>query len=517
MKLTIGMASYNNFDQVWFTVQALRLYQDLTDAEILVIDNFGDDNLKNFIEGWCHPHARYIRYTDKQGTAAPRQKVFEEAQGEWVICMDSHVMFPPGVIKRFREWSDAHPYIKDLIQGPMLYDDLHNMADAMEPQWRGHMWGTWRGAGCQDGGDLYEIPMHGMGFWACRKDSWLGFHPDFKGFGGEEGYIHEKYRKAGKKTWCAPWLKWLHKFTTPGRIPYNPTVEDRVHNYKIGFDELGLNHGPINLHFNSYPAPISGKISCVMITFRRMHCVERSISLWLQQTHYNSELIIYNTDIEHPVILGESLQGYDIKVINNNSDYITGKDYTNVGAIRRDSLAQATGEYYICWDDDDIFLPWNNKQCFDGINGADLWAWKPEYSMWKSGGVIKYAKNSMEASVISRVVKIRELGFQEHLGGGEHLQWMDACRNAGKILEDPKGIPAYSFNWSDPPEIAGHKQSGTIDHEDNFNLHKKGCTDIHTRPLEAIDVSSVIEEYFEFMKTNDLLGSNFASIFTPKE
>jgi hypothetical protein len=39
--LTIGMATYNDFDGVYFTIQALRLYQDLADTELLVVDNFG--------------------------------------------------------------------------------------------------------------------------------------------------------------------------------------------------------------------------------------------------------------------------------------------------------------------------------------------------------------------------------------------------------------------------------------------------------------------------------------------
>jgi hypothetical protein len=39
--LTIEMAAYNDFDGVYFTVQALRLYHDLDDVELLVVDNYG--------------------------------------------------------------------------------------------------------------------------------------------------------------------------------------------------------------------------------------------------------------------------------------------------------------------------------------------------------------------------------------------------------------------------------------------------------------------------------------------
>ena len=39
--LTIGMPTYNDFDGVYFTLQALRSYQDLRDTELLVVDNYG--------------------------------------------------------------------------------------------------------------------------------------------------------------------------------------------------------------------------------------------------------------------------------------------------------------------------------------------------------------------------------------------------------------------------------------------------------------------------------------------
>lgn len=39
--------------------------------------------------------------------------------------------------------------------------------------------------------------MQGLGIFACRRDVWPGFNPRLRGFGGEEGYIHEKFRRAG--------------------------------------------------------------------------------------------------------------------------------------------------------------------------------------------------------------------------------------------------------------------------------------------------------------------------------
>src|SRR5215216_4196154 len=92
--LTIGMPTYNDFDGVYFTLQALRLYQDLTNTELLVVDNYGCEDTKAFVEGWAR--GRYVLATEAVGTAAAKNRVFAEASGKAVLCCDSHVLFSPG-------------------------------------------------------------------------------------------------------------------------------------------------------------------------------------------------------------------------------------------------------------------------------------------------------------------------------------------------------------------------------------------------------------------------------------
>ena len=245
MKLTVGMASYKNFADVWWTVQSLRLQHELSGCEILVVDNYGDAKLEGWITAWGGGDVRYIRATEVQGTSAPRDLVFREARGTWTICIDSHVMLPAGVVAAFLGWAGEHPDCTDLLHGPMLYDDLQTMAVCMDDEWRDNMWGTWRNGEPIDG----EIPMHGLGLFGCRTDSWLGFNPGFRGFGGEEGYIHEKYRQAGRKVLSLPFLKWAHKFNDG--VPYPLRMSDRIKNYVTGFEELGLDKAPLVAHFGA--------------------------------------------------------------------------------------------------------------------------------------------------------------------------------------------------------------------------------------------------------------------------
>jgi glycosyltransferase involved in cell wall biosynthesis len=188
------MATYGDFSGVYFTIQSLRLYHDLTDVEILVVDNKGDKRLKNWISYWGKNLVTYQCCNEVVGTTVPRDMVFRYATGDYVICVDSHVLLYPGALDRL--WNgDA------LVHGPMMYDDGKSCTTEMKDEWRSNMWGIW--ADARNYLELPEEPFsiwgHGLGLFGCRRDSWLGFNKDFRGFGGEEGYIHVKYRQAGRE------------------------------------------------------------------------------------------------------------------------------------------------------------------------------------------------------------------------------------------------------------------------------------------------------------------------------
>ena len=249
MKLTIGMAAYENELEVWFTLQALRLYQDLTDVELLVVDNGGTANMKRTVRD-CR--ARYEKYTDIVGTAAPRNKVFELAKGDFALCIDSHVMLAPRAITQLKWWLESHwEDARNLIHGPWLSSSMDGVITHYEPVWRGQQFGIWGPMVKQDAlpAEALEVGMMALGLLGCRKDSWLGFHPDCKGFGGVEGVLDAKYKKAGRKSLCLPFLQWAHCFVkTPDRIKYPLRFSDKVRNYELGFDELGMPEEKERMH-----------------------------------------------------------------------------------------------------------------------------------------------------------------------------------------------------------------------------------------------------------------------------
>lgn len=252
--LTIGMATFDDYDGVYFTIQAIRLYHpEVTrDTEILIVDNNPEGPCARALqdlETWVE-RCRYIPSRDIAGTAV-RNVVFDRARTDFVLCLDSHVLVAPGAIRGLIGYLEANPGCRDLLQGPLVMDNLETVSTHFDAAWRDGMYGTWATdeRGVDPRQEPFEVPMQGLGLFACRKDAWLGFNPRFRGFGGEEGYIHEKFRQAGHRTLCLPFLRWIHRFNRPLGAPYRPRWEDRIRNYFIGFRELGLDTSPMEAHF----------------------------------------------------------------------------------------------------------------------------------------------------------------------------------------------------------------------------------------------------------------------------
>lgn len=307
--LTVGMATYQDPDSLYFVLQSLRMYHDLSEVELLVIDNHPGD-LGKAQDAWMNmwlqhgtAGVRYIPFHDKTGTAAPRNEVFKQARGEVVLCMDSHVLLRPNTLDKLMAWFRQHPDSRDLVTGPLLYDNQKTITTCFADVWRGEMWGIWANAWQhRDGGpmfwvhgdgedntcnfytlemgpqllsrelmaelrlpsglpwsghesmleglnlyrpgesddDEFDIPGMGLGLFACRKAAWLGFNENFRGFGGEEMYIHEKFRQSGHRCLSLGFLKWLHKFARPGGVKYPLRRWDKCRNYVIGLQELQM-------------------------------------------------------------------------------------------------------------------------------------------------------------------------------------------------------------------------------------------------------------------------------------
>lgn len=247
MKLTIGMATYDDYDGVFFTIQSLRMYHTLcqtSDVEFIVLDSNPTSAhgkaCKTFVETWVK--GKYIAYEGKP-SSFNKYEIVKYATGDYILIVDCHVILQANAIDNLMSYYTKHSASKDLIQGPLLYDDMFSLSTHFDRVWRGDMFGIWATDNkALEKNEPFEIQMQGMGLLSFKRSAWPGINKHFSGFGGEEGYIAEKFRQKGGKNICLPNLMWNHRFTRPNGVVYPNTIEDRVRNYFIGC--LDLWHDP---------------------------------------------------------------------------------------------------------------------------------------------------------------------------------------------------------------------------------------------------------------------------------
>jgi hypothetical protein len=241
--LTIGMATYDDFDGVFFSVQSLRMHHKICntdDVEFIILDNNPSSShgqaCKNFSSS--SENIKYIEY-NAVPSSFNKYRIVDYASGKYVLIIDCHVLLADGAIDKLLSYYYENDNCKNLIQGPLLYDDLHNISTHFNPQWSGDMYGVWAtNLEAYNKGEPFAIPMQGMGLLSFEKSAWKGINPHFKGFGGEEGYIAEKFRQWGGTNICLPSLQWNHRFGRPNGVKYPLILEDRIWNYFVGWLEI---------------------------------------------------------------------------------------------------------------------------------------------------------------------------------------------------------------------------------------------------------------------------------------
>lgn len=257
-KLTIGMCIYDDFEGFYFTIQSLRLHHKkaMSDVEFVIINNNPHSKkgiaVRDFIKKIKEP-VQYMEFTDYASTSL-KNKVFELADTPYVLCMDCHVFLTSGSLEKLIKYYDDGLDEGNLLHGPLLHDDMKGISTHLDIKWGSGMLGQWGfdNRYTDENSEPFEINSQGTGLFSCRKDAWLGFNKLFRGFGGEEVYIHEKYRKHGKKAICLPFLQWVHRFIRVEEVPYPNRWEDRYHNYIVGRIELEQDALDVDEEFKKY-------------------------------------------------------------------------------------------------------------------------------------------------------------------------------------------------------------------------------------------------------------------------
>jgi hypothetical protein len=184
------------------------------------------------------------------------------------------------------------------------------------------------------------------------------------------------------------------------------------------------------------------KISCVCCTYGRFAFMKRSIACWLNQDYDDAELIVFNT-AEESLVLDKSLHDRRIRIINQCRDTTDGLPYRSLGLIRRDAAAHATGKVYVCWDDEDLYLPWHLSQGAANLMRCGRGAWMPAQSYFSNDGGRTYllSRNAFEASVLVWTDYLFRYGFDIGKSGAEHLSWRMAMVADGHLSESDEVTP----------------------------------------------------------------------------
>lgn len=94
------------------------------------------------------------------------------------------------------------------------------------------------------------------------------------------------------------------------------------------------------------------KVSCLIVTANRKHLLRRSLLSYKNQTHDNTEVVVVDNGHETVDDLLTEFSSDEVQYVR-----IEPSDDNILGDLRNISLEQATGDYLICWDDDDWFHP----------------------------------------------------------------------------------------------------------------------------------------------------------------
>jgi hypothetical protein len=189
IKLTVGMPTHMDALGVWPTVVGLTMYHKeiLPYTELLVVDQAPDTTHGHEVRGLLDrvrplfANVKYVASPVPPGSAPAKERIFAEATGEYVLCIDSHVLLPAIAISRTMEYLAQEQHHKnDLFCGPMVYEDLHTLATHLDDVWSGNQWGTWAEArrckcgtavdiSSKDGRIAYRLPasLEAISFDGC--------------------------------------------------------------------------------------------------------------------------------------------------------------------------------------------------------------------------------------------------------------------------------------------------------------------------------------------------------------
>ncbi|MEM1874878.1 MAG: DUF6171 family protein [Candidatus Hadarchaeales archaeon] len=234
--LTIALATYSDLDGAIFSIQHARFLPDFLPADRFVVVNNNPHGPETpVLRDFCNKADVIYVENPINSTSLSRELAIQSAPTDVVVVIDSHVLIAPGSLYVIRQYLSNPENERNLLHGLSLSDNLAPGGWSWLPFWRAEMLGIWSPHPEPD--QPTEIWGAGLGLFVINKNFWPHFHPLHRGFGGEEGYIHEKIRRNGGKVIFHPSIRFWHRYYRVA-VPYPLSKQDKIRNYLLHFFDL---------------------------------------------------------------------------------------------------------------------------------------------------------------------------------------------------------------------------------------------------------------------------------------
>lgn len=114
--LTVGMVVYNGAKFISQAIESV-LVQDHPDFELLIMDDGSTDGTDQIIAGFADPRIRWSS-TEHFGVAAARNRVVQEARGDYIVWLDHDDILLPQALASYAKLAAGRPEVA------VFYGDL---------------------------------------------------------------------------------------------------------------------------------------------------------------------------------------------------------------------------------------------------------------------------------------------------------------------------------------------------------------------------------------------------------
>src|SRR6266550_8443001 len=208
-EISLIIPTVNEGENLSMTIQSV---QETTRGayEIIVVDNGSTDGSTEFIEHACDPRIRLFKTGERLGVAGARNYGAAFAEGNFLIFVDAHVLFPQNwltaILDVLRDGNVGLvvPAVSAWGNPNVLGYGINWSGECLEAKWLG-----------KQSPDPYTIPLAGGCFQAFRRDFLFeigGYDSGMTNFGSEDLEICLRIWLLGYQIMIVPQIEISHRF-----------------------------------------------------------------------------------------------------------------------------------------------------------------------------------------------------------------------------------------------------------------------------------------------------------------